>query len=151
MTDFSARLWLDKDGQRVEIALPSEHFTIDPTELDRELCALGPRLVYYGELEAMLNAEVERKDNNVRRYEADLDLAIRRDAKERNQKITEAYIASCIKSNDQRTRLLEDLARSRQSFNTARWAARALLAKKDCLIAITYREKALIQTDKYAR
>lgn len=147
---YEAKLYLDQNGEIIEIVLPSQDFTIDTSALDQELCQMGQRMVYYGELEARLKTEVETKELQLERYEAEKDLAVRESAKIAGVKSTEATVSAEVKKDPTRILMSEDLIRSTRSYNVARWACRALLAKKDCLLAIAYRENALIKADRYS-
>src|SRR3990167_1701901 len=134
-----------------EVILPVEDFGIDPTDIDAVLCKMGKLLLYYGEVEAALKMEVERKEADLEKLEADFDSHVRWEAKTKSEKITEKQVETKVTVNPQRLQLIENLHRSRKNYNLARWAMKALDAKKDCLLAIAYRDKEIMRVDRYNR
>lgn len=136
------------DGPQ-EITLQPQHFSIDPGELDRELCQMGKLLIYYGEIETALRMEVERKEAALEKFEADFDSHVRFEHKAKNEKVTEKVVEAAVVSSEARQRLLESLRFSRSNHGMARWAMKALEAKKDCLIAMSYRERELIKAERF--
>jgi len=140
----------EENGKKIRFVLVSTDFSIDPTILDVELCKMGRIMMGYGFVESQLRTEVERKKAALEHMEADLDTTIRLNAKEEGRKITEAAITAAIKGDMGREELLTSIRTSEQHFNTMRWAMRALQGRKDCMIALTYREKALIQADQFS-
>jgi len=134
----------------VTLKLPDQHFSIDPSEIDSELCSIGPLMLRYGELEARLQAEVETLEAQFKKWEADKDLEIRNRAKEIGEKITEGGVSARIQSDPTRLARLTEIAESRRNFLTARSAHNSLRSKRDCLIALAYRDKELIKADRYS-
>lgn len=133
----------------VSFSLPKEDFTIDPTALDKDLCALGRVMLDYGEIEAELRLEVDRKDAALERLEADLDTRCRVDLANQAEKVTEKKVEAAINAHPDRLAALDSLAVSRRNWNLMRWAMKALDAKRDCLIAMGYRERQLMKADHY--
>jgi len=131
------------------VPLTAEHFTIDPTALDVDLCRLAAVMIEYAEVEVELGAEVERREAALQRWDADQDLAIRSTPGESGARVTETRIQSMVRVHPDRATLVERLVESKRNHNLMRWVMRAMQGKKDCLIALTYREKALIQSERY--
>lgn len=140
---------LERPGGPVTFTLPANDFTIDPTELDRELCSLGRVMLQYGEIECELRLEVDRKGAALSKLEADLDDTTRLEMSKAGIKVTEKKVESGIQGNPERLAALESVSVSRRNWNMMRWAMRAIDAKKDCLIALSYRERQLMKADQY--
>lgn len=136
-----------QDGE-AKLCLESEHFSIDDTEIDRELCQMGSLLLSYGRAEAVLRVKLERQETELKSFEAELDSCIRHEVKVSGEKITEAGIAHKIVRNEQRLSMLMDIRETRRAYETMRWATRALSAKRDCLIALAYRDKEVLRADR---
>jgi len=85
-----------------EVILPVEDFGIDPTDIDAVLCKMGKLLLYYGEVEAALKMEVERKEADLEKLEADFDSHVRWEAKTKSEKITEKQVETKVTVNPQR-------------------------------------------------
>lgn len=129
--------------------LKPEDFAIDTTLMERELCNMGSTMLHYAEIEVELKAEVERKETALVKLEADIDTNIRSTAAANNEKITEAKISTQVKGDLVRLQLLEELATIHQNHNMMRWAMKALDAKRDCLLAYSYRERQLMKSEQY--
>lgn len=126
-----------------------EDFEVDPTALDPQLCNLGQLMLSYGELETELRFEVESRVAKLDKYEADLDDFIRSEAKKEGEKLTEAKIKNQIISNKTRLEMVTGISEARKRHNMLRWAMKALEAKRDCLLAISYRERQLMKADRF--
>lgn len=148
--EIATKITFEYEGEIRELTLPRDHFTIDPSEIDAELCRIGSRMLHYGELEGRLQAEVERKENRFKQWEAQMDTAIRQEAKATGEKITENGISSKINRSPERLKLLDSITESRRNHATAKAAHFALRSKRDCLISLAYREKELIKADRYS-
>ncbi len=143
------KVTLERPEGPVTFTLPENDFTIDPTELDRELCNLGRIMLQYGEIEVELRLEVERKGAAIDKMEADLDTDTRLDMSRTGIKITEKKVESTVQGHAKRIQALESQSVSRRNWNMMRWVMKALDAKKDCLIALSYRERQLMKADQY--
>lgn len=132
-----------------EFELKDEDFSIDETSIDVELCRMGRLMIDYGHLEAALGLEVERKEATLTQLDAELDAKIRVAAKNSGAKVTESGITAEIRRTKERIFLVETLQNSRRNHNILKWAMRALQGKKDCLIALAYRDRALIKSGAY--
>ncbi len=140
---------LERPDGPVSFTLPVNDFTIDPTELDKELCNLGRVMLQYGEIEAELRLEVERKAAALTKLEADLDTSTRLDLSKAGIKVTEKKVESTVSGHMQRINWLESLSKSRRNHNMMKWAMKAIDCKRDCLIALSYRERQLMKADQY--
>lgn len=140
-----------ENGDKTEIITIDPRFvSIDESCIDSDLCSMGRFLLYYGELETVLRLEVERKQAALKRLEADLDAMVRANAKNNGEKLTEAMVTSEVIKNVDRQALIASMLKSQKNHNLARWVMTALNAKKECLIAISYRENQIIKADRYA-
>lgn len=130
------------------LTLEPEHFSIDETSIDRELCQMGSLLIAYGTVEVKLKVELERREAALQKLEADLDEDIRHEARNEGAKITEGIVAAKIRGSDRRAQALASIRDIRNRYEILRWATRSLQAKRDCLIALAYRDKELIRADR---
>ena len=73
-----------------------DHFNIDDTNLDRELCRQGKLLAYYAELAANMEAQAKSKKLDLERLTAKSDLDIRATARNAGEKLTEGQIRAKI-------------------------------------------------------
>lgn len=127
---------------------PSE-LSIDMGNITPDLCKIGERMLYYGAVEAQLRAEVAQKEARLEKLRADLDTAVRADAENRTEKMTEAKVAYRIVAADSYQALLDSLRHSKQNLNVMRWMMIALQKKTDILISLAYRERQLMRADTY--
>ena len=133
-----------------QVVVSPRHVSIDESCIDADLCSMGRFLLYYGEVETLLRLEVERKQAALKRLEADLDATVRATAKSTGEKLTEAIVGSKVITDPSRQALIESMLKSQKNHNLMRWVMSALNAKKECLIAISYRENQIIKADRYA-
>lgn len=139
----------DEYGNKLILTAHASNFSIDPTNIDSELCSLGRVMTEYAEVESILKTEVERKENQLARMEAEMDTALRTKAQSEGTKLTEKTIENLIKGNTERNNLIEDLRISRHNYNLMKWVMRSIASKKDCLIALSYRERDIIKSERY--
>jgi hypothetical protein len=140
----------DEYGSKRLVTPHAQTFTIDPTNIDSELCGLGRVSIEFAEVECILKTEVEKKENSLSKLEADLDIHLRTKAQTEGTKITEKTLDSLVNSNETRLELIESLRISRDNYNKIKWVMKTLLSKKDCLIALAYRDRELIKADRYS-
>lgn len=141
---------LNSGTDQVEtISLPPQFFNVDPTALDADLCSLGRLMMHYGEIEAKLGAEVARREARLKELDGELDLSIRANSASSGERMTEGRIEAMRVTSPSRKQMIELLVLSQQNHNMIRWAMRVLQGKKDILIALTYREKEMIKSDRY--
>lgn len=146
---MSNTIRIEREGEIVEFSLNENDFTIDPTNIDAELCNLGRVMLEYGQLETELRLEVDRKKASLDHLVAKLDAEVRTEASKTNTKITEKRIESVITGHPERQAAIESLALSNQYYGLMRHAMRALDAKTGCLQALAYRDRQLMKADSY--
>jgi ribosomal protein L30/L7E len=135
----------EEDGKWIEHEVDETIVSIDMSNLDTSLCDMGKLLLQYGIIEAKLKNTVERIDSHLKHIEAQADTQIRHDYKEKGEKITETQIRSLIPQLEDYQTTLKSLHFAKLNHGVARWVTASLNAKKDCLVAVTYRDNALIK------
>src|SRR3970282_1679373 len=115
-------------------------FGIDQSNLDNELCSLGSKMYEYGEAEGVLRVKVESAKADLETTEAVLDTDIRSSAKTTGTKITEAQVKNEIILRGEYREAVDKLLFAQNEYNRIRAALVAMGAKKDCLIALSYRD-----------
>lgn len=126
-----------------------DDFNIDQSNIDNELCSLGKRMYEYGEQEGKLRVAVDDAKNNVEFVEGALDASIRDQAKAAGTKTTEAQVRNQIISSPLYKDALSKLMEAQRSHAIIRAAFSAICAKKDCLIALSYRDRQLMKAEMY--
>lgn len=144
----SVQLNTGTDDVQVVRLVPS-HFSVDPTALDQGLCSLGRLMLYYGEIEVTLGAEVARRQARLKELEGELDLSIRASSVGSADRVTENRISSLVKTNPSHKVSTANLVESEKNHNMMKWVMHVLRGKRDILIALTYREKELIKSDRF--
>jgi hypothetical protein len=142
-----SKVSVERDGAMVEIELKEEHFSIDPSCLDKDLCNIGRIMLDYGEVEAELRMETARKDAGASAYAATLDRKIRADAKAKGEKLTEATIKNAVVLDPTYQAMLSIHREAEKNHYIMRHAMNALNHKSDCLRAMAYRERQLIKME----
>jgi len=141
---------LNSGTERVEtINLPPHFFNVDPTALDADLCVIGKLMLYYADVETRLGAEVETRAARLKEIEGELDLSIRANGAVTGDRLTENKIAAMIITHPERKNAQAFLVDSERNHNLMKWAMRILQGKRDILIALTYREKELIKSERF--
>jgi len=146
---MSKQVIIERADGPVAFELRPDDFTIDPSHIDLELCNLGRTMLEYGELETELRLEFERKDAALEKLEADIDMLLRAHFSNTGVKVTEKKLECEIARNVTRLAAVESKAVSNRHWNMMRWAMKALEAKKDCLVALAYRERQLMKADEF--
>lgn len=129
------------------LKIEPHHFTIDPSCIDADLCTIAALMLEYGSVEAYLRLDVESREAGLQKYEGELDVKIR---DEGITKLTEGRIEAMVNSDTKRSALIADLGKAKLNLNIVRWATKALDGKRDCLIAMAYRENQLIKSERYS-
>jgi hypothetical protein len=138
---------LTRDGQLIEVTLVPEHFSIDPTNIDWDLCNLGRYMLEYVYLEVELRTEVAGKEAELERHTAALDTTIRLKAKTLGEKTTEAKVKNEVISDPGYQQQLDSLRVSKENWNIMRHALNILHKKHDLLTCLAYRDKQLLKAD----
>ena len=146
---MSKTVEIERPDGEVSFTLVENDFTIDPTHVDAELCNMGRTMLEYGDLETELRLEVERKEAALDKLHYDLDESKRHNAAMAGDKLTEAKLKVAITGHPQRIDMLESISKSKKNHNMMKWVMQALQAKRDCLIALSYRERQLMKADQY--
>ena len=146
---MSRTVVIERPDGAVQATLQATDFKIDPSSIDSQLCNLATLILSYGEIETELRVEAERKHAGVDKLEADLDEAYRLEMSKIGAKTTEAKVKNAVLGNPIRLQALESLSQSRRNHNMLKWAMKALDAKRDCLLALAYRERQLMKADHY--
>lgn len=106
-------------------------------------------MLFYGDIEARLGAEVERREARLKELEGELDLSVRASSAGSGERLTENRITALIQTHPAHKQHVDNLVESRRNHNLMKWAMRVLQGKRDILVALTYREKELIKSDRY--
>lgn len=133
-----------------KINLPPSFFNVDPTAIDADLCAIGRLMLYYADVESKLGAEVESRKARLKEIEGELDLSIRASGAVSGDRLTENKIAATVITHPNRKNMQALLVESERNHNLMRWAMRILQGKRDILIALTYKEKELIKSERFS-
>lgn len=132
------------------ISLPPSFFNVDPTAIDADLCAIGKLMLYYADVESRLGAEVESRNARLKEIEGELDLSIRASSAVSGDRLTENKISAMITTHPNRKNMQMLLVESERNHNLMKWAMRILQGKRDIMIALTYREKELIKSERFS-
>jgi hypothetical protein len=124
-------------------------FGIDQSNLDNELCSLGSKMYEYGEAEGILRVAVESAKADLEFTEAVLDTDIRMKAKESGTKTTEAQVKNEIILRQEYKESITKLLFSQDEYNRIKAALVSMIAKKDCLIALSYRDRDMMRVGKF--
>ena len=124
-------------------------FSIDQSNIDNELCSLGSKMFQYGETEGEWRVNLDRDKSDLEFTEAVLDADIRNKAKESGSKKTEAQIKNEIIQDPLYKQSLDKLMEDQDRYNRIKAAMVALSAKRDCLIALSYRDRQMMKTNVY--
>jgi hypothetical protein len=131
------------------INLPPYFFNVDTTALDADLCSIGKLMLYYADIETRLGAEVETRKARLKELEGELDLSIRATSAVNGDRLTEAKVGAMVVTHSERRNAQMLLVSSERNHNLMKWAMRILQGKRDILIALTYREKELIKSERF--
>lgn len=146
--DNEKTIYIEREGQYHEIRLSPNNFSIDESELDKELCTMGRTIFEYGSLEAEANLMVGRLSSEKEKLSAILDSQIRAEFAKIGDKATEAKISHAIVLNENYQTIVQTLLQAEKSHATIKWAMVALRHKSECLRALSFRENASIKADR---
>jgi hypothetical protein len=141
-------VYIERDGQFLEVKLNPEAFSIDESELDRELCNMGRIIFEHGTLEAEARLRVGRLDAEKDRLAAVLDSQIRSEFARLGDKATEAKVGHAITINEEYQTVVQALLQAEKDAATLRWSMTALTHKSECLRALAYRENQSMKADR---
>jgi hypothetical protein len=138
------------DGSYSKFTLHEEHFTIDPSNLDSDLCKIGQTMLEYGHVEAALKAEVERKEAHLNHVYAEAYAEVRQESKEKKSGVmTESHIKQTIIMMPVYRDAVRELYEARLNHNVMKWAMTALEKKVFCLGHMSYRERHIERADGF--
>ena len=119
-----------------------EDFTIDELNLNTEVCKMGKLLLKYGDLAAELEAELKRKEENLKYTSAKIAGAQRAAALATSSKITEAEIKEKTIIDPAYQEALNPLHVLRASAVRASHWWRAINTKAKMIEALAFRQSA---------
>jgi len=120
-------------------------FSIDPDNLDTELCRMARLMIRYGEIQAELKTQLSRKEENVKLTFAVISQNIRAHADTSGQKITESTVKEKAQVHEQYQLSLADLHNTQKYSIMADNFWRTIQKKADLLQALTYRQSSEIK------
>lgn len=126
-----------------KVELVNDHFSIDGSCIDKELCQIGSLLVSYGEYEAILQLEVSRNEAHKERVYSQVDAELRKEGDIKGR-LTEGKIKSMITLDPRFVEVVDKLANSRYNYAKIRWAMRALTEKSANLRAQAFRDSKML-------
>lgn len=133
-----------------EIEIDEQDFSIDPSCIDTELCAIARKMMFYGSLESSLKVDMESLSTSVEELEGMLSTHYRDEIQGSGVRATQQLITSKVKVDPTYKKMIEQLHEVERNYLLARAATRAIQAKKDCLIAFTYRDKEMMKVDRFS-
>lgn len=145
---MSKVVYIERDGQFFELELKDESFSIDESELDRELCTMGKLIFEHGTYEAEAKMRVGRLDAEKERLGAVLDAKYRASFEKAGEKATEGRIKNAVIADASYQEVVQALVQAENDAATLKWAMSSLTHKSDCLRALAYRETQSIKADR---
>lgn len=123
------------------------HFSVDEGNIEGELCRSGTLLRYYADLASEANSySIKMKDRKDAVFAAACAATrIARDA--RGEKCTEAIVKEQAVLNEDYKLAQEDYYLAEQDAKKADLYFKSMKHKTDCLIAVSYHQRAIIRTD----
>lgn len=140
-------VYIERDGELVEMQLQADDFAIDETAIDQTLCQMGRLILQYGTVEAEVKMRVGRLSAELERVRALLDGQVRAEFIRKEEKATEARIAHGITLNEDYQNYVKALTQAERDQAMMRWAMTALINKSECLRAYAYRENQSMKAD----
>ena len=87
---------VERDGVLAPVELDEQAFSVDESELERELCQMGRFIFAYGTLDAEVKMRVGRLEAEKERLGAVLDATMRARFEKAGEKATEARIKNAV-------------------------------------------------------
>jgi len=148
------KMWVErivqKDGVTVwepqyeEFDLEKD-FAMEEAKLNYEICRVGQLLVRYGTIAAEQEANLKRKEERVKLVRAQVAGAIRSQAEEKSEKMTEAKLEEQVTAHVDYQQSLRNLHILRaDAIKTDHWW-RSIVKKADLLNAMAFRQNAEIK------
>lgn len=128
-----------------EIFNLEEDFSIDEENLNREICRMGQLLARYGTIDAEMNANLKRKEEQVKLVKAQVSGAIRSQAEATSTKMTETKLDEQVTIHNNYQQILNELHVLRaDALKVDHWW-RSIVKKADLLNALAFRQNAEIK------
>lgn len=144
-------VFIDQDGELVEVTLHPEHFSIDESAIDATLCQMGKLILDYGTVEAEVKLRVGKLSADLEHVRAILDKEIRDQLKASDERATEARVQGEIARHETYITYVQALNQAERDAAMMRWVMEALRHKSECLRAYAYRENQSMKMDnKYS-
>lgn len=142
------QIWIERlrrDGERGWVWTPEieefdtdADFKINDANIDGELCKIGQLMARYGSLAAELNANLARKEEEVKYVSARLAAAIRSQAEAGGTKVTVDSIKDNVTVSPEYQTALSSLHLLRADAERAEHWWRSISAKAQALNSLTY-------------
>lgn len=145
---MSKTVYIERAEGFVQIDLDDQAFSIDESELDRELCTMGKLIFDHGTLEAEAKMRVGRLEAEKDRLAAVLDAQYRAAFEKAGEKATEGRIKNAVVADQSYQDVVQALVQATTDAATLKWAMTSLTHKSDCLRALAYRETQSMKADK---
>lgn len=145
---MSKVIYLERDGDLEPVELDPQAFSVDESELDRELCTMGRLIFEYGTIEAEAKMRVGRLEAEKERLGAVLDTKVRAQFEKTGEKATEARIRNVALQDPIYQDIVQNLIQATTDAATMKWAMTSLTHKSDCLRALAYRETQSMKADR---
>lgn len=126
-----------------------DDFRIDPENIDAEICRLPRLLIQYGELYAVLRAQMDRKEEYAKLVYATVAAKKRQEAAETGEKITEGSLKEFVTVSDLYQHALADQFFTKKNALLAENWWRSIQKKADLIQALTYRQNSEIKRAAY--
>src|SRR3990172_1137596 len=109
---------VEREGELLPVEINPDHLSIDPSELDKELCQVGRMIYEYGVIEAECRLRVARMKTHLDSTKARLDSELRSKFVLAEVKFTEAKVESEVTQSEQVQEASSRLAFAEQDANT---------------------------------
>ena len=141
-------VYIEREGQLLEVKLNPDSFSIDESSMDRELCNMGRIIFEHGTIEAEAKLRVRRLDAEQDRLGAVLDSTVRAEFARLGDKATEAKVGHAITVNEDYQKVVQAKLQAEKDASVMRWCMTALIHKSECLRAFAYRENQSMKADR---
>jgi hypothetical protein len=142
------KISVEREGQLVQVELNDQRFSIDESNLDRELCSIGKFIYEYGTLAAETGLRVGRLDAELERLGAVLDAEVRARFLNAGEKATEARVQHAVVLDKQYQAYMQAKLEAEHDQAMMKWAMVALQHKSEGLRALAYRENQSMKADR---
>src|SRR5262245_23356591 len=113
---------LNSGTQQEEIiTLQSQHFSVDPSGLEQDICLIGRIMLNFADVETRLGAEVARREARLKELDGELDLHFRATGVTTGERMTEGRIGSMVITHPERKKQRELLEESERNHNMMKW------------------------------